>query len=30
MHWLERQLSEGSPRLEHLAEIAAALAKLEG
>jgi hypothetical protein len=29
MRWLERYLTEGSPRLEHLAEVAASLAKLE-
>ena len=27
MRWLERYLSEGSPRLEHFAEITASLAK---
>lgn len=29
MRWLERYLSEGSPRLQHFAEIAAGLAKRE-
>jgi hypothetical protein len=29
MRWLERYLSEGSPRLQHFAEIAADLAKRE-
>jgi hypothetical protein len=29
MRWLERYLSEGSPRLQHFAEITAALAKRE-
>ena len=29
MRWLERDLTEGSPRLEHFAEVAANLAKLE-
>jgi hypothetical protein len=29
MRWLERYLTEGSPRLEHFAEITASLAKLE-
>jgi hypothetical protein len=28
MRWLERFLTEGSPRLEHFAEITASLAKL--
>jgi hypothetical protein len=28
MRWLERYLSEGSPRLRHFAEITASLAKL--
>ena len=27
--WLERYLREGSPRLEHFAEVAASLARLE-
>jgi hypothetical protein len=27
MRWLERYLSEGSPRLKHFAEIAASLAE---
>lgn len=27
LRWLERYLSEGSPRLEHLAEITASLAR---
>jgi hypothetical protein len=30
MRWLERYLSERSPRLKHFAEIATRLAKLEG
>ena len=29
MRWPERYLAEGSPRLQHLAESAASLAKLE-
>jgi hypothetical protein len=29
MRWLERYLAEGSPRLQHLAEITATLAKRE-
>ena len=29
LRWLERYLSEGSPRLQHFAEITAALAKRE-
>jgi hypothetical protein len=29
MRWLERYLTEGSPRLEYFAEITASLAKLE-
>jgi hypothetical protein len=29
MRWLERYLTEGSPRLQHFAEIAVSLAKLE-
>ena len=29
MRWLERYLTEGSPRLQHFAEIAASLAKLD-
>jgi len=29
MRWLERYLTEGSPRLHHFAEIAVSLAKLE-
>ena len=29
MRWLERYLVEGSPRLQHFAEITASLAKLE-
>jgi hypothetical protein len=29
MRWLERYLSEGSPTLQHVAEITASLAKLE-
>jgi hypothetical protein len=29
MRWLERYLTEGSPRLQHLAEITTALAKRE-
>jgi hypothetical protein len=29
LRWLERYLSEGSPRLRHFAEVAANLAKLE-
>jgi hypothetical protein len=29
LRWLERYLSEGSPRLQHFAEIAARLAKIE-
>lgn len=29
MRWLERYLTEGSPRLEHFAAITASLAKLE-
>ncbi len=29
LRWLERYLSEGSPRLQHFAEITASLAKLE-
>jgi hypothetical protein len=29
MRWLERYLTEGSPRLQHFAEITAALAKRE-
>jgi hypothetical protein len=29
MRWLERYLTEGSPRLQHFAEVAASLAKLE-
>ena len=29
MRWLERYLSEGSPRLQHFAEVAADLAKRE-
>lgn len=29
MRWLERYLTEGSPRLQHFAEIAASLASLE-
>ena len=28
MRWLERYLSEGTPRLQHFAEVAAGLAKL--
>ena len=27
MRWLERYLTEGSPRLQHFAEITASLAK---
>ena len=30
LRWLERYLTEGSPRLQHFAEVAADLAKLEG
>jgi hypothetical protein len=30
MRWLERYLSEGSPRLQHFAEITARLVKLDG
>ena len=30
MRWLERYLTEASPRLQHFAEITASLAKLEG
>jgi len=31
MRWLERYLTEGTPRLQHFAEITASLAaKLEG
>jgi hypothetical protein len=29
MRWLERYLTKGSPRLEHFAEMTAALAKLQ-
>jgi len=29
MRWLERYLTEGSPRLQQFAEVAASLAKLE-
>jgi hypothetical protein len=29
MRWLERYLSEGSPRLQHFAEVTASLAKRE-
>ena len=29
MRWLERYLTEGSPRLQHFAEITVSLAKLE-
>jgi hypothetical protein len=29
LRWLERYLTEGSPRLEHLAEVTASLARLE-
>jgi hypothetical protein len=29
MRWLERYLMEGSPRLQHFAEITSDLAKLE-
>jgi hypothetical protein len=29
MRWLERWLAEGSPRLQHFAEITASLAKLD-
>ena len=29
MRWLERYLTEGSPRLQHFAEITASLAKRE-
>ena len=29
LRWLERYLVEGSPRLEHFAEISASLANLE-
>jgi len=29
VRWLERYLTEGSPKLEHFAEIAASLARLE-
>ncbi len=29
MRWLERYLVEGSPRLEHFAEVTASLASLE-
>ncbi len=29
MCWLERYLTEGSPRLQHVAEITASLAKRE-
>src|SRR5262249_24189176 len=29
MRWLERYLTEGSPRLQHFAEVARDLAKLE-
>jgi len=29
LRWLERYLTEGTPRLQHFAEIAASLAKLE-
>jgi hypothetical protein len=29
MRWLERYLTEGSPRLQHFAEITASLAKHE-
>ena len=30
LRWLERYLTEGTPRLQHFAEIATSLAKLEG
>jgi hypothetical protein len=30
MRWLERYLTETSPRLQHFAEIVASLAKLDG
>jgi hypothetical protein len=30
LRWLDRYLSEDSPRLKHFAEITASLAKLEG
>ena len=30
MRWLERYLTEGTPRLQHFAEVVASLAKLEG
>jgi hypothetical protein len=29
MRWLERYLAEGTPRLQHFAELVADLAKLE-
>ena len=29
MRWLERCITEGSPRLQHFAELTASLAKLE-
>ena len=29
MRWLERYLTEGSPRLQHFAEVTAALAERE-
>jgi hypothetical protein len=29
LRWLERYLAEGSPRLQHFAEITTSLAKLE-
>jgi hypothetical protein len=29
MRWLERYVAEGSPRLQHLAEITASLARVE-
>jgi hypothetical protein len=29
LRWLERYMAEGSPRLEHFAEVAARLAELE-
>ena len=30
MRWLERYLTEGTPRLQHFAEVAARLAKRDG
>ena len=29
MHWLERYLTEGSPKLQHFAEVAVSLARRE-